>query len=39
LLRATTALHELLAPDGYLLGWKLGSVVHPHMYVIPRFDD
>ena len=39
LLRARTALHDLLAPDGYLLGWNQGGVLHPHMHVIPRFDD
>jgi len=33
------ALHDLLAPDGYLLGWNQGGVLHPHMHVIPRFDD
>jgi hypothetical protein len=33
------ALHGLLAPDGYLLGWNQGGVLHPHMHVIPRFDD
>src|SRR5487761_1688736 len=39
LLQAMTALHDLLAPDGYLLGWNQGGVLHPHMHVIPRFDD
>ena len=39
LLRARTALHDLLAPDGYLLGWNQGGDLHPHMHVIPRFDD
>ena len=39
LLRAQTALHDLLAPDGYLLGWNQGAGLHPHMHVIPRFDD
>jgi diadenosine tetraphosphate (Ap4A) HIT family hydrolase len=24
---------------GYLLGWNQGGVLHPHMHVIPRFDD
>jgi diadenosine tetraphosphate (Ap4A) HIT family hydrolase len=33
------ALHDLLVPDGYLLGWNQGGVLHPHMHVIPRFDD
>jgi diadenosine tetraphosphate (Ap4A) HIT family hydrolase len=39
LLRARMALHDLLVPDGYLLGWNQGGVLHPHMHVIPRFDD
>jgi len=39
LLQAQAALHELLAPDGYLLGWNQGGFLHPHMHVIPRFDD
>ena len=39
LLQAQLALHDLLAPDGYLLGWNQGGVLHPHMHVIPRFDD
>ena len=29
LLQARMALHDLLAPDGYLLGWKQGGVLHP----------
>jgi len=39
LLQAQVALHDLLAPDGYLLGRNQGGVLHPHMHVIPRFDD
>ena len=39
LLQAQMALHDLLAPDGYLLGWNHGAGLHPHMHVIPRFDD
>ena len=39
MLQARMALHDLLAPDGYLLGWNQGSVLHPHMPVIPRFHD
>ena len=39
LLQARMALHDLLAPDGYLLGWNQGGTLHPHMHVIPRFDD
>jgi diadenosine tetraphosphate (Ap4A) HIT family hydrolase len=38
LLRARMALHDLLAPDGYLLGWN-DNGLHPHLHVIPRFDD
>ena len=33
------ALHDLLAPDGYLLGWNQGGALHPHTHVIPRFDE
>jgi diadenosine tetraphosphate (Ap4A) HIT family hydrolase len=29
LLQARMALHDLLAPDGYLLGWNQGGVLHP----------
>jgi diadenosine tetraphosphate (Ap4A) HIT family hydrolase len=29
LLQARIALHDLLAPDGYLLGWNQGGVLHP----------
>ena len=29
------ALHDLLAPDGYLLGWNQGGALHPHTHVIP----
>jgi hypothetical protein len=32
-------LHDPLTPDGYLLGWNQGGALHPHMHVIPRFDD
>jgi hypothetical protein len=39
LLQARMALHDLLIPDGYLLGWNQGGALHPHMHVIPRFDD
>jgi diadenosine tetraphosphate (Ap4A) HIT family hydrolase len=39
LLQAQLALHDRLAPDGYLLGWNQGAGLHPHMHVIPRFDD
>lgn len=38
-LKARMTLHDLLAPDGYLLGWNQGGALHPHMHVIPRFDD
>ena len=37
--RARIALHEWLAPDGYLLGWNDGDGLHAHLHVIPRFDD
>lgn len=44
LLKARTALHERVAPDGYLLGWndfpRRGQTgLHSHLHVIPRFDD
>ena len=39
LLQARMALHDLLAPDGYLFGWNQGGALHPHLHVIPRFDD
>lgn len=39
LLQATLALHDMLTPDGYLLGWNQGGALHPHMHVIPRFDE
>jgi diadenosine tetraphosphate (Ap4A) HIT family hydrolase len=39
LLPAQAALHDLLAADGYLLGWNKGGVLHPHLHGIPRFDD
>ena len=35
LLQARMALHDLLAPDGYLLGWNQGGALHPHTHVIP----
>jgi len=38
LLRARMALHDLLAPDSYTLGWN-DNGLHPHLHVIPRFDD
>jgi histidine triad (HIT) family protein len=35
---------EALAPDGYNLGWNVGStggqeMAHVHLHVIPRFAD
>jgi diadenosine tetraphosphate (Ap4A) HIT family hydrolase len=39
LLQARMALHDLLAPDGYLLGWNQGGALHSHMHVIPRFSE
>jgi RimJ/RimL family protein N-acetyltransferase len=32
-------LHKRLAPDGYTLGWNDQDGLHPHLHVIPRFDD
>jgi histidine triad (HIT) family protein len=32
-------LHKRLAPDGYTLGWNDQGGLHPHLHVIPRFDD
>jgi hypothetical protein len=32
-------LHKRLAPDGYSLGWNDQAGLHPHLHVIPRFDD
>ena len=31
-------LHKRLAPDQYTLGWN-DNGLHPHLHVIPRFDD
>lgn len=44
LLKARVALHERIAPDGYMLGWndfprRGQSGLHAHFHVIPRFDD
>ena len=39
LLAARSALHDLLAPDGYTLGWNAQSRLHAHLHVLPRFDD
>ena len=38
LLKARAALHEVLAPDAYTLGWN-ASRLHAHLHVIPRFRD
>jgi diadenosine tetraphosphate (Ap4A) HIT family hydrolase len=38
LIKARAALHEVLAPDGYTLGWN-ASRLHAHLHVIPRFRD
>ena len=27
------------APDGYTLGWNDQGGLHPHLHIIPRFDD
>ena len=39
LIKARAALHELLAPDGYTLGWNAQGWLHAHLHVIPRFHD
>ena len=39
LLAARRALHDVLAPDGYTLGWNAQSGLHAHLHVLPRFDD
>ena len=39
LLAARKALHDLLAPDGYTLGWNDQERLHAHLHVLPRFDD
>jgi diadenosine tetraphosphate (Ap4A) HIT family hydrolase len=39
LLAARQALHDVLAPDGYTLGWNDQSRLHAHLHVLPRFDD
>jgi diadenosine tetraphosphate (Ap4A) HIT family hydrolase len=39
LLLVRAALHERLAPDGYTLGWNDQGGLHPHLHIIPRFDD
>jgi histidine triad (HIT) family protein len=31
--------HRRLAPDGYTLGWNDQGGLHPHLHVVPRFDD
>jgi diadenosine tetraphosphate (Ap4A) HIT family hydrolase len=44
LLKVRSALHERVAPDGYLLGWNDfpppgQAPTHAHLHVVPRFDD
>jgi histidine triad (HIT) family protein len=39
LLVVRAELHKRLAPDGYTLGWNDQGGLHPHLHVIPRFDD
>lgn len=39
LVEARRALHELLAPDGYTLGWNDMASLHTHLHVLPRFRD
>jgi diadenosine tetraphosphate (Ap4A) HIT family hydrolase len=38
LLLVRAELHKRLAPDSYTLGWNHNGL-HPHLHVIPRFDD
>jgi diadenosine tetraphosphate (Ap4A) HIT family hydrolase len=37
--KARAAMHQLLAPDGYTLGWNAQGWLHAHLHVIPRFQD
>jgi diadenosine tetraphosphate (Ap4A) HIT family hydrolase len=44
LARVKEMLDEQVAPDGYNLGWNVGTVggqevFHAHLHVIPRFHD
>jgi diadenosine tetraphosphate (Ap4A) HIT family hydrolase len=39
LLLVRAELYKRLAPDGYTLGWNDQGGLHPHLHVIPRFDD
>ena len=39
LLLVQAEMHERLAPDAYTLGWNDQGWLHPHLHVIPRFDD
>ncbi|HUD39810.1 MAG TPA: hypothetical protein VMR14_23130 [Streptosporangiaceae bacterium] len=39
LLLVRAELRKRLAPDGYTLGWNDQGGLHPHLHVIPRFDD
>ena len=39
LLLVRAELHKRLAPDGYTLGWNDQAGLHPHLHIIPRFDD
>jgi histidine triad (HIT) family protein len=39
LLLVRAELHRRLAPDGYTLGWNDQAGLHPHLHIIPRFDD
>lgn len=39
LIKARLALHQLIAPDGYTLGWNDQGRLHAHLHVLPRFDD
>jgi diadenosine tetraphosphate (Ap4A) HIT family hydrolase len=42
--RARELIDSLYAPDGYNLGWNIGSIAgqeifHAHLHVIPRYAD
>jgi diadenosine tetraphosphate (Ap4A) HIT family hydrolase len=39
LIKGRQVLHDLLAPDGYTLGWNDVASLHAHLHVLPRFHD
>lgn len=39
LLVVRAELDKRFAPDGYTVGWNDQGGLHPHLHVIPRFDD